>query len=338
MILAGDIGGTKTLLGLFEGGNPREQGYSRPLRLLETSYPSRQYPTFDLVLKAFLAEAKSTLSGSLTLSFAAFGVAGPVVNGRCETTNLPWVLDTDSLSSLLSIDRSRVCLMNDLAAIAWGTMYSSEERLIVLNEGVPDKQGNQAVVAPGTGLGESIIAHPTSGPIVIPTEGGHSDWAPENPDDFPLFSYLWARYGHVSIERLVSGQGLANLYRFHTRTLEKSNLPLDHQLPDDEIPAALTHAAIILKNPLCIGILDHFCALLGQEAGNMVLKSLATGGVFLAGGVPGKILPFLLNSSFMEHFTNKGRYAKLLQNIPVRIVNDPEIGILGAWAYATNHQ
>ncbi|MEC4683165.1 MAG: glucokinase [Nitrospirota bacterium] len=338
MILAGDIGGTKTLLGLYEGGNPRDQRNSRPLRVLEKSYPSRRYPTFDLVLEEFLSEAKSTLSDSLTITFASFGVAGPVVHGRCETTNLPWVLDTDSLSTLLSIDRSRVFLINDLAAIAWGTMFSSEKNLIVLNEGVPDKQGNQVIVAPGTGLGESIIAYPTSGPIVISTEGGHSDWAPGNPDDFPLFSYLWARYGHVSIERLVSGQGLANLYRFYTRNLEQSNLPLDPLLSDEMIPAALTHAAMTLKNPLCTRILDYFCSLLGQEAGNMVLKSLATGGVFLAGGIPEKILPFLLNSSFMEHFTNKGRYTKLLENIPVRIVNDPEIGILGAWAYATSHQ
>jgi len=338
MILAGDIGGTKTLLGLFHSIPEWTKNLTLPAPFFEKSYPSRQYPSFDLVLEDFLREARNIPTDGIGLTFAAFGVAGPVVNGRCETTNLPWVLETANLAKILSIGMSQVRLLNDLAAIAWGTMAIPENDLIVLNPGIPDPTGNQVIIAPGTGLGESIIARAEPEPIVIPTEGGHADWAPEGPEDLPLLAYLWSRFGHASSERLVSGQGIANLYRFHTLESAKTALPLDPRLSDEEIPAALAHAAISLQDPLCVRILDKFCALLGQEAGNMALKSLPTGGLFLAGGIPGKILPFLLTSSFMAHFTNKGRYKKLLTGIPVRIINNPDIGLTGAWTYASRHQ
>lgn len=335
MILAGDIGGTKTLLAIF----PEEKRTDResdilPVRLLERSYPSREFDSFDQVLQAFMTEVRSSLDSGLLLSSASFGVAGPVVRGRCETTNLPWILDSLRLAAMLSLPPARVHLQNDLAAIAWGTLTGSENAMTTLNRGVPDPAGTRIVVAPGTGLGESIIAFTEAGPTVLPSEGGHADWAPESPEDIPLLDYLWSTFGHASTERLVSGQGLATLYRFQTRSLPKDSWPLDPEISDDELPAAITHKALSSEDPFCVRILEQFCGLLGQESGNMALKALATGGVTLAGGIPGKILPFLLKSRFMDHFTNKGRYRTLLEKIPVHVSTDPDIGLLGARAFA----
>lgn len=334
MILAGDIGGTKTLLGLFgEKEILPPPGSTAPL-LFERSYPSRQFPSFAMVLEGFLADAGAFLPASLSLSCSTFGVAGPVVGGRCETTNLPWILDTVDLAQILRLDPSRIWLINDLAAIAWGTMALSPSDLTVLNAGIPEKGGTMAIIAPGTGLGESIIAHSDLGPVVLSTEGGHTDWAPDNSGDLPLLLHLWEKFGHASCERLISGPGIATLYRFHTLNVPKERLPLPETLSDEDLPASISQRAMSDGDPLCKQTLDHFCGLFGQEAGNMALKSLATGGVFLAGGIPGKILPFLLESRFMERFINKGRYRKLLSNVPVWIVKNPDTGLLGAWVHS----
>ncbi len=335
MILAGDIGGTKTLLGCFPL-LPENKGVDKsPGKVFKKEYPSRNYNSLEKVLEEFLETLRSDYSKSFSLASAAFGIAGPVVNGRCQTTNLPWVVETDTLAQLLKLPKINIRLVNDLVATAWGTTLLGEEDTTLLNTGRPDPQGARIVVAPGTGLGESILIPSEQGPLVIPTEGGHADWAPESLSDIPLLTHLWSRFGHVSCERVVSGQGLANLYHFHTLGQPPASLPLDPGLSEEEIPAALTHAALSRHDPLCTMILENFCRFLGQEAGNLALKSLATGGVYLAGGIPGKIEPFLLRSSFMAHFVNKGRYRTLLSEIPVHIVNNPETGLLGACQLAS---
>ena len=335
LILAGDIGGTKTLLGLFPATPKKGEQDQVPHSFFKKEYPSRNFASLERVLESFLEEARTGYSKSFSIAGAAFGIAGPVVNGRCQTTNLPWIVETESLGVLLGLSVRDVLLVNDLVAMGWGTTCLAPKETLVINEGHPDPLGSRVVVAPGTGLGESILVPGAQGPIVIPTEGGHSDWAPESPADIPLLTYLWSRFGHASVERVVSGQGIANLYHFHTQGQSPAGLPLDPTLPEDEIPAALTHAALSRHDPLCTMILENFCRFLGQEAGNFALKSLATGGVYLAGGIPGKIHPFLMRSSFMDHFTNKGRYQKILSEMPVHIVDNPETGLRGAWKLAS---
>ena len=333
LILAGDIGGTKTLLALFYAPADIKNAHETPAAF-KKEYPSRNFESLEKVLETFLQEARSGYSKSFLIAGAAFGIAGPVVKGRCQTTNLPWVVETDALGRLLRLSDKDVVLVNDLVATAWGTTCLDPKETFALNAGQPDHRGTRVVVAPGTGLGESILVPGEKGPVVIPTEGGHSDWAPVSPSDIPLLTYLWSRFGHASVERVVSGQGIANLYHFHTQGQPAEALPLDPSLHEEEIPAAVTHAAISRHDPLCTMILENFCRFLGQEAGNFALKSLATGGVYLAGGIPGKIQSYLIRSSFMENFVNKGRYRKILSEIPVHIVDNPEIGLMGAWQLA----
>jgi len=336
MILAGDIGGTKTLLGLFPQGS-NMQGYGKSSgKDFKKEYPSSHFDSLEKVLESFLETARSDYSKSFSIASAAFGIAGPVVEGRCEATNLPWVVERASLANLLGLPFKNVHLVNDLVAMAWGTTRLGEGDTTLLNQGRPDPLGTRMVIAPGTGLGESILVSSETGPVVIPTEGGHADWAPQSPADIPLLTYLWSRFGHASCERVISGQGLANLYHYHTQGHPPESLPLDPGLPEDEIPAALTHAAISRHDPLCSMILENFCRFLGQEAGNLALKSLATGGVYLAGGIPGKIQSFLLRSSFMDHFVDKGRFRKILSEIPIYIVNNPETGLQGASELASH--
>ena len=333
-ILAGDIGGTKTLLGLFPAAPGKGDRNQVPPTFFKKEYPSRHFDSLEKVLESFLEDARSGYSKSFSIAGAAFGIAGPVVKGRCQTTNLPWIVETETLGVLLGLSVGNVLLVNDLVAMAWGTTCLDPKEIPVINEGHPDPLGTRIIVAPGTGLGESVLVPGEQGPVVIPTEGGHSDWAPESPADIPLLTYLWSRFGHASVERVVSGQGLANLYHFHTQGLSAEGLPLDPALTEDEIPAALTHAALSRHDPLCTMILENFCRFLGQEAGNLALKSLATGGVYLAGGIPGKIQFYLMRSSFMDHFTNKGRYRKILSEMPVYIVDNPETGLRGSWQLA----
>ncbi len=326
MILAGDIGGTKTLLGLFSATSPDEP----PIFL--RSYPSRDHPSLESILSLFMKDVVPIVP-RLRINSAAFGVAGPVINGRCRTTNLPWIVDTGSLENLLSLSRGAGALVNDLVAIAWGSTVASPENLKSINEGASDAGGARVVVAPGTGLGEAIIGFSGKTPVILPTEGGHVDWAPPTPEDLPLLEWLWKAFGHASPERLLSGPGIALLYHFHIRSIPPKDHPLPPDTPDEIVPEGVSREAA-RGNPLAQKILGHFWRLLAAEAGNMALKALATGGVVLAGGIPEKIAPFLDPKDFMESFSAKGRYRDLLLRVPVLIATDPEIGIKGAAAIA----
>ncbi len=334
MIIAGDIGGTKTLLGLFPLPTKNVGNGKKPERLFEREYPSAHYASLENALEDFLKDLRSECSPPPAIEAAAFGIAGPVVNGRCQTTNLPWVVETDTIAGFLNLPKSRVRLANDLVAIAWGTTLLDGNETIPINEGIPNPSGARIIVAPGTGLGESILVPGPSGPVILPTEGGHTDWAPESPADLPFLTFLWSRFGHASCERVISGQGFVNLYRFYTQDRPVDRRPIGPEVPESDLPAAITHVAMTRQDPLCLMILENFCRFLAQESGNLALKALSTGGVFLAGGIPGKIRTFLQHPSFMEHFSNKGRYRPLLSGIPVHIVDHPDIGILGAWRLA----
>ena len=322
MILAGDIGGTKTLLGLFDPETPS------PLPRLLRSYPSRDSPSLESVLSQFLGEARP-LFPEASIQAAAFGVAGPVIAGRCQTTNLPWLIETTTLAKVLTLPPHAVALANDLVSIAWGTTAATADSLRTINEGSPDPQGTRVVIAPGTGLGEAIIGMHNGTPVPLPTEGGHSDWAPTCAEEIPLLEWLWEKFGHASPERLLSGPGIAHLYHFHLHTLPPDQHPLQAGLPDEKIPEALSRKAQE-GNPIALAVMGHFWKLLAAEAGNMALKTLSTGGVILAGGIPEKVFPFLDQKEFMESFTAKGRYRDLLSKIPVRIASDPDIGLKGA--------
>lgn len=327
MLLAGDIGGTKTLLGLFSA----ERHTEPPLFL--RSYPSREHTSLESILSLFMEEIAPFSPPGFRIDSAAFGVAGPVISGLCRTTNLPWVVDTKSLESLLSLPKGAVGLVNDLVAIAWGSTVASPETLMTVNEGIPDSEGTRVVVAPGTGLGEAIIGFSGGTPIVLATEGGHVDWAPPTPDDVPLLEWLWTAFGHASPERLLSGPGIALLYRFHLQSIPPHEHPLPPETPEENIPEAVSKEAA-RGNPLARKIIDHFWRLLAAEAGNMALKALSTGGVVLSGGIPEKIAQFLDCKAFMESFSSKGRYRDLLLKVPVLLASDPEIGIKGATAIA----
>ena len=322
MILAGDIGGTKTLLGLFAP----DSGVPSPQTL--HSYPSRDYPSLESVLSQFMEEIAPLLTKS-PLESAAFGVAGPVISGRCQTTNLPWIIETHSLATTLRLPPKMVALANDLVSIAWGTTVAPPDSLKTINEGVRNPQGTRVVVAPGTGLGEAIIGMSHGSPLPLPTEGGHADWAPTCPEEIPLLEWLWKKFGHASPERLISGPGLAHLYHFHAQSPPPGGTLLPPDLPEEKLPETVSLEAE-KGNPLALAVLRHFWRLLAAEAGNMALKTLATGGVILAGGIPEKIFPFLDSAVFMNTFTAKGRYRQLLTTIPVTLSSDPDVGLKGA--------
>ena len=322
MILAGDIGGTKTLLGFFDP----DSGVHSPQSL--HSYPSRDYPSLESILTRFMGEVDPPLTEG-SLESAAFGVAGPVISGRCQTTNLPWIIETSSLAKTLGLSPKSVALANDLVSIAWGITIAPPESLETINAGVGNPQGTRVVVAPGTGLGEAIIGMHNGTPLPIPTEGGHVDWAPTSPEEIPLLLWLWDKFGHASPERLISGPGLAHLYHFHAQSPPPGGTLLPPDLSEEKVPETVSLEAE-RGNPLALAVMQHFWRLIAAEAGNMALKSLATGGVILAGGIPEKILPFLDRTVFMDTFTAKGRYRQLLTTIPVTLSSDPDVGIKGA--------
>jgi glucokinase len=320
-ILSGDIGGTKTTLALFD---PNHQ----PLTIIvKETLPSGRYPTFEALLDVFL-EGKS-----LSLSKACFGIAGPVIEGSVLMPNLSWHIKENSLSEKLKIP---VHLINDLEAIATSVPILEKEDLETLSKGKPAKQGSLAVIAPGTGLGEAYLHWDGTGFHPYPSEGGHVDFAPNDKIQSELLETLQKRYGHVSYERVCSGPGLFNIYAF----LKESGKYAEPEWLGEQILKAndpspiVSQAALDGKAEIAAAALDVFISILGSEAGNMALKVLATGGVYLGGGIPPRIIPFLKKNLFMESFINKGRLSSMLTNIPVHIICNPDAALVGAATYA----
>ena len=319
-LLAGDIGGTKTALAIFtlEGG-PRQP-------LLEKTFPSAAYANLETIVQTYLAET------DLEISSAAFGVAGPVVDGTVNATNLPWRMSETSLATTLAL--STVHLLNDLAAIATAIPILATSDLYTLNAGEASPTGSIAVVAPGTGLGEAFLVHDGEQYQAYPSEGGHANFAPCNALQDELLAYLRGHYHHISWERVCSGIGIPHIYNFF-KTSGRAEEPqwLNEALAatKDITPLIINTALDSSKSaPICTATLETFVSILGAEAGNMALKLLATGGVYLGGGIPPRILDALQSDHFTQAFRQKGRFTEMMTRIPVHVILNPKSALFGA--------
>ncbi|PYV59321.1 MAG: glucokinase [Acidobacteria bacterium] len=321
MILAGDIGGTNARLALFDVQNGAYKLVSGSV------FPSRQYRGLDEIVTKFVSD------GELHPNLACFGVAGPVRNGKVETSNLPWVVDSKRLASELRLPSA--ILINDLEANAWGIAALQPDDVVVLNQVKDAPVGNKAVIAAGTGLGEAGMYWDGSKHHVFASEGGHTDFAPRNELEVDLLNYLRARFGHVSYERIVSGPGLVNVFHF-LRDTGRGAEPswLTEQMASSDPAASISMAALAGKCGLCEHAVDLFVSLYGAEAGNLALKIMATGGVYVGGGIAPKMLPKLAGPLFMQSFTGKGRMQTLLESIPVKVIKNEKLALLGAARYA----
>lgn len=323
MFIAGDIGGTKTLLGLYE-----KTGTAWTCRH-EASYPSGAYPDFLSMLHCFMQDR------AVVPEVLCLGVAGPVIEGRSEVTNLSWHLDEQELSRATGIPRVR--LLNDLQAMSLGLLRLPADRFVDLNPAAIQRNGNRAVLAAGTGLGESILYWDGESHHALASEGGHTDFAPNDDLEDRLLQYLRHRFGgHVSYERILSGTGLINLYEFlrDSGWASESSLMAQRLSDSDDRARDISQAGLEGHDELSKKALALFVKLYGAEAGNLALKCFATGGVMIGGGIAPKILPALVSGGFMASFLAKGRFAGFMQTIPVRVALDSNTGLLGAVAWA----
>lgn len=305
MLLVGDIGGTKTHLALYEG-----------TRLIKDEiFQSRHFKTLDEILRQFLDRP---------IEKCCLAIAGPIQNQTAKLTNLPWEIDRKKLETTLAT--SRIHLLNDLEATAWGIKNLKKEDLVSLNPGIK-QSGNQAVVAAGTGLGIAGLWWDGKSHHPFATEGGHADFGPRTPEQFELWNYLHKKYGHVSIERVVSGQGLEHLYWFLAEKKRWKSPYSGEDLPKHILENAST-------SELCGEVLTEFCSMYGAIAGNTAVQFLATGGIYLAGGIAPKMLSHLQKGEFMRAFGDKGRMKELVLQIPVYVVLNEKLPLMGALVYA----
>ena len=320
MILAGDVGGTKVHLALYDFKDGKLD-YSRDER-----YPAKDYAGLEEIVKQFLGGAK--------VDAACFGVPGPVRNGRLRLTNLPWTLDSRELATNLAI--THVFLINDLEANGYGVAELSADQIYTLAEGDASQIGNRALIAAGTGLGEGLLIWNGHSHVPYPSEGGHSDYAPRNEDEIDLLRFLKQKYdGRISFERVVSGMGLTNVYDF-LREVRGMDVPkwLAQRMAAEDPNAVITECALAAKSEICERALDMFVSAYGAETGNLALKILSVGGVYVGGCIAPKILEKFKDGTFMKAFTDKGRLSQLLINMPVRIILESRAALLGAAAYA----
>jgi glucokinase len=329
MILAGDVGGTKTNLGLFEtaGAAPRPAAAA--------TFANAQFTGLAAVVQAFLGQLPSGIAAAAgELSVACFGVAGPVIANRTSTPNLAWEIDGTALAGELGL--AAVRLINDLAATAEGLPLLAADQLVTLQAGAAaargGEPGNQALIAAGTGLGMALLPEVGGVRFTVPSEGGHADFAPRDEDEVALLLYLRRRFGeHVSVERVVSGRGLPAIYE-HLRDAGYAPESLDvaAALAAGDPAQVIAAAALAGRDRLCDRALDMFVAAYGAAAGNLALAATAVGGIYIGGGIAPKILPRLTGGPFLRAFVDKGRFAAYLQRIPVRVVLDERAAMLGA--------
>ena len=320
MILAGDVGGTKAHLALFDFTN----GELKHVR--DQRFPAREYPGLEAIVKEFLVAEKVTS--------ACFGVPGPVRDGRLRLTNLPWTLDSRELARDLKIDY--VFLINDLQANGYGIAELGPDQVYTLSEGDARQVGNRALISAGTGLGEAFLIFDGRDYVPYPSEGGHADFAPRNEDEIDLLRFLRQKYdGRISFERVVSGQGLTNVYEFlrDVRGLEEPGW-LAQRMTEEDPNAVITDLAMKAKSEICERTLDMFVSAYGAEAGNLALKILSVGGLYVGGGIAPRILEKLKDGTFMKAFIDKGRLSQLLVNTPVRVILESRTALIGAAAYA----
>lgn len=352
MILAGDIGGTKTNLALFDWTTERVE----PVR--EDSFHSADYKTLEEIVEEFLsaplpkppdeealddapAEATADTDTStpepppepIQLTAACFGVAGPVIDNRCRTTNLPWFIEGAALAERFAIPHVR--LLNDLEATAHGLLLLHADEIVVLNAGTPPKKKQAlALIAAGTGLGECILYWDGTRYRPMPSEGGHTDFAPNSDNEIDLLRHLRGSYLHVSYERIVSGPGLHAIYEYLRDTKKNEPTWLAEKIKAGNPAAEIAEAGLKGQAEIATQALDLFASIYGAEAGNLALKALTLDGVYVAGGIAPKLLKKLQDGSFMRGFTNKGRYKRIMSQIPVKLVMNDKTALLGAASMA----
>jgi len=317
VILAGDVGGTKTNLGLFVEGKQRPR-----LKVLET-FPSAESSDLESIVERFVERRPAPVA------IACFGIAGPVLSGRCKATNLPWEVSEGSLKKRFKFPQVR--LINDLAATARAVPLLRRDEQFPLNSAKMVKGQTLALAAPGTGLGEALLVFHEGRFIPIPSEGGHVDFSPTSEAEVMLWRYMRERWDHVSVERILSGPGLAHIYAW-TRERSGTGEPawLRKRLEEEDPAKVITEIALDQADPLCMEALDTFVSILGAQAGNLALVGMALGGLFLGGGIPPKILPALKGKTFMKSFTAKGRFKNFMERIPVRVILNDKAALMGA--------
>jgi glucokinase len=327
MILAGDVGGTKTVLAVYESGVGSLE------KIVEETVPSAG-ASLDAIIQTFIE--RHQVKG---LTRVCLGVPGAVVDGHCKTTNLPWTIDESVLKKALGVNH--VKLLNDLQAAAYGMLFLDDSELVMLNPGrTLDRRRNLAVIAAGTGLGEALLVWDGERHIPMASEGGHCSFAPRDDLEMALLKFLQRKHdGHVSWERVLAGPGLASVYEFLRAWYADSDGPKEsahvHARMAREDPGAVVGIeAVKGDDALCVAAARLFCSLYGAEAGNLALKGLATGGVFIGGGIAPKLLPVLRDSGFMHAFVDKGRFRGLLTGIPVVVAQNDKAPLIGAAQYA----
>ena len=321
MILAGDVGGTKVHLALYDFTNGK-LNYTR-----EERFPAREYSGLEAIVKEFVGADKVTA--------ACFGVPGPVRDGRLRLTNLPWTLDSRELT--LSLNIPHVFLINDLEANGYGIAELTSEQIYTLSEGDTSQIGNRALIAAGTGLGEGLLIWNGHMHVPFPSEGGHSDYSPRNEDEIDLLRFLKQKYnGRISQERVVSGMGLTNIYEFlrDVRGVEEPAWLAEELTAATDPNSVITEAGLAAKSEICEKTLDMFVSAYGAEAGNLALKVLSVGGLYIGGGIGPRILEKLKDGTFLRAFQDKGRLSQLLINMPVRVILESRAAVLGAAAFA----
>ncbi len=318
MLLAGDIGGTKTELAVYESVT------ALAMPIANDIFHSKEYKGLEDIVREFLGKHK------VEVDRACFGVAGPVVAGKATITNLPWTIEASLLKNDLKL-RS-VVLMNDLEAIASAVPFLQHTELETLNIGEPAVNGPLAVIAPGTGLGEAFLTWDSQSYLAHTSEGGHADFAPTDELQIGLLRYLQPRFEHVSYEWVCSGHGMPNLYAYlkETRYAEEPAW-LTEQLAQAKDPnAVIAQAALDKADPLSVATIKLFVSILAAEAGNLALKILSTGGLYIGGGIPRHVLPFVKDASFMQAFLHKGRLSEVLKPMPVHVIMNAKVGLQGA--------
>lgn len=325
--IAGDIGGTKTVIAAYSS----QAGVRNPL--CEERYPSQKYPNLETILRKFISAHPD-----IKPKAAVFGVAGPVIHGQAEVTNVPWIMDEEKIKAESGI--KRVKLLNDLASVAQAIPILEEKERLCLHDGERVVHGNIAVIAPGTGLGEAFLTCEENKYRVHSSEGGHVTFAPTDATEVRLLLYMMERFEHVSYERVCSGLGIPNIYAF----VKDSNMAPEPDWLRERLASASDATPVIIqaaidndedkRAKICEITLDIFISILGAEAGNLAIKVMATGGIYIGGGIPPRIIPALQSGSFLQALHSKGRFSTVLQRIPVYLILNPNAALLGAACYA----
>jgi glucokinase len=317
MILAGDVGGTNTRLGLFQLER------NRPKQVTIQMFRSREHTSLEEIVEKFIETNPHPITA------ACIGIAGPIKDGICQTPNLPWIAKSRNVAEVLGLHQ--VELINDLEANAHGISTLSKNDLVVLHSGKAGSSGNAGLISAGTGLGEAGLHWVGNYYQPFASEGGHVDFAPRNKMELELLTYLLKVYGHVSYERVLSGPGLENIYRFLVDTGRfKEPKWLRDEMRKHDPSALISKLALECRSAICERAQEIFVSIYGAEAGNLALKLLATGGIFLGGGIAPKILPKLKEPRFLQAFWSKGRMSDLLKTVPVRVITNDKTALLGA--------